>query len=163
MKRKHLMGAVLVGLLALALATAQNPLGGVMKGGRKGKTTITSDRLEFDYKDYVALFEGNVKVQDPQFVLTSQKMLVFFENTNDVRRLDAIGNVRVVSEDRVATCGKATYTRDNGAIVMQDQPVVVKGANTLRGSKITIWVGDNRVDVEGAVKLEGEAESKRKP
>jgi lipopolysaccharide export system protein LptA len=147
------MVAVL-GFAAVAV-TAQNPLGELSKRSRTGKTTITSDRLEFDYKDYVALFEGHVKVVDPQFTMTANKMLVFFENTNDVRRLDAIGKVKVVSADRTATCGKATYTRANGAIVMQEQPEVSKGPNTIRGGTITVWIGDNRVEVDGAVQLEG--------
>lgn len=141
--------------LAGAVGMAQNPLAGLAKSERTGKTTITSDKLEFDYKDYVALFEGHVKVVDPQFTLTANKMLVFFENTNDVRRLDAIGNVKVVSGDRTATCGKATYTRANGAIVLQEQPVVTKGPNTIRGGMITVWIGDSRVEVNEAVQLEG--------
>ncbi len=147
-------------LLALAgmlgAAVAQDALASAVKGRKaQGPTRITSDRLEFDYKDYVALFDGNVKVADPQFVLTANKMLVFFENTNDVRRVDAVGNVKVVSLDRTVTCGKATYLRANGSIEMFDQPVVSKGENTIRGRKITIWIDDNRVEVDGAVQLEG--------
>ncbi len=140
----------------LGTAAAQDAVTALARGRRtQGTTRITANKLEFDYKDYVALFDGNVKVADPQFVLTADKMLIFFENTNDVRRVDAVGNVKVVSQDRTATCGKATYIRANGAIEMLEQPVVRKGPNMLRGRKITVWVNDNRVEVEGAVQLEG--------
>lgn len=140
---------------------AQNPVSALTRGRKvKGTTRITSNKLEFDYKDYVALFDGNVKVADPQFVLTADKMLIFFENTNDVRRVDAVGNVKMESLDRRATCGKATYLRATGAIELMEQPVVQKGPNTLRGRKITVWINDNRVEVEGAVQLEGMTGSK---
>lgn len=147
----------------MLIAAGTDPVAGALKsknGKARGTTTITSDRLEFDYKDYVALFEGHVKVVDPQFVLTSDKMLVFFANTNDVTRLDAIGHVKMTSLDRTATCGKAVYTRSNGAIVLTQDPVVSKGQNVLRGEKITVWVGDQRVDVEGGVQLQGTPEKK---
>jgi len=119
---------------------------------REGTSTISSDKLEFDYQDFVARFEGNVRVVDPQFVLTADRILVFFDKdakTNEVRRLDAIGNVKVTSEDRAGSCGKAVYTRATGAIVLTQSPVVSKGENVLRGEKITVWLGESRIDVEG--------------
>ena len=139
-----------------ALFAAGDPLAGAMRSRKTpGTTKITSDRLEFDYKDYVALFEGHVKIVDPQFTLTADQMLVFFANTNDVTRVDAVGHVTMQSQDRKATCGKAVYTRSNGAIVLTGDPVVSKGENVLRGQKITVWIGDSRVDVEGGVQLQG--------
>ena len=156
------LSLLLLACAATALLAAADPLSGAMRSGKgpRGQTTITSDRLEFDYKEYVALFEGHVKVADPQFTLTADRMLVFFENTNDVSRVDAVGHVHMVSLDRKATCGKAVYTRNNGAIVLTLDPIVSKGDNSLRGQKITIWLGSSRVDVEGGVQLQGTPDRK---
>ena len=159
---KHLP-LLLLALSATMLLAQSDPLSKAVhsnKGQPRGTTTITSDRLEFDYKEYVALFEGHVKVVDPQFTLTSDRMLVFFENTNDVSRVDAVGHVHMVSLDRTASCGKAVYTRNNGAIVLTSDPIVSKGENTLRGQKITVWTGSSRVDVEGGVQLQGTPDKK---
>lgn len=155
-----LLSAILVAAVTTtALLGAGDPLTGAMRSRKgSGTTTITSDRLEFDYKDYVALFEGHVRIVDPQFTLTADQMLVFFANTNDVTRVDAVGHVNMQSQDRKATCGKAVYTRSNGAIVLTGDPVVSKGENVLRGQKITVWIGDSRVDVEGGVQLQGRPE-----
>ena len=146
-----------MGVAASALF-AEDPLA-VLKDARprEGTTTISANTLEFDYKDFVALFDGNVRVEDPQFTLSADKLLVFFDKTNEVRRLDAIGNVKVISDDRTGTCGKAVYTRATGSIVLQYNPVVSKAENTLSGDIITVWLNDSRVDVEGNVKLEGVA------
>ena len=160
---KALRLSLLLAIAASALLAATDPIASAVRGGKgkpRGTTTVTSDRLEFDYKDYVALFEGHVKIVDPEFTLTADQMLIFFENTNEVARVDAVGHVNMVSLDRKATCGKAVYTRSNGAIVLTGDPVVSKGPNTLRGQKITVWVGDNRVDVEGGVQLQGTPETK---
>ena len=160
---KALRLSLLLALSATAILAATDPIASAVRGNKgkpRGTTTVTSDRLEFDYKDYVALFEGHVKIVDPEFTLTADQMLIFFENTNEVARVDAVGHVNMVSLDRKATCGKAVYTRSNGAIVLTGDPVVSKGQNTLRGQKITVWVGDNRVDVEGGVQLQGTPETK---
>ena len=161
--RFPLSSALLLVCAATAMLAASDPLANSIhskKNGPRGVTTITSDRLEFDYKEYVALFEGHVKVDDPQFTLWADRMLIFFENTNDVSRVDAVGHVHMESLDRKATCGKAVYTRNNGAIVLSIDPIVSKGENTLRGQKITVWLGSSRVDVEGGVQLQGTPDKK---
>lgn len=130
--------------------------------GPRGTSTITSDRLDFDYKDMVALFEGNVHIVDPEFTMKADQMLIHFDNTNDISRVDAIGHVQADHADARATCGKATYTRANGAIVLTEKPFVKKGENSVRGEKITIFIGDSRVIVENGVELQGSPEQKTK-
>lgn len=132
--------------------------GSVFKGkGRSanaGPTIITSDKLEFDYKEFIALFDGHVVVKDPEFTLKADRMLVFFENTNSVKRVDAVGNVDLKSGDMTAVCGKATYTRDNGQVRIQADPIVTKGENRITGEVMSIWLKEERVVVENAVSLE---------
>ena len=127
-------------------------------------TRITSNKLDYDYKDNIAIFDGKVKVTDPQFTLTADRIMVFFDTggggTNNVRRLDASGNVHVVSEDREGKCGRAVYTRATATVVMLDSPVAKKGENSLKGEKITIFLEDSRIEVEGGVQLEGGVEKK---
>jgi len=123
---KKLALVLFAGMLACALF-AEDPLAALRATRPKGgTTTITSDTLEFNYKDFVALFDGNVRVEDPQFTLTADKMLIFFDKTNEVRRLDAIGDVKVVSDDRTGSCGRAIYTRATGTIVLQGDPALVE-------------------------------------
>ena len=163
---KKVVPAFLLSLLIIAIshpAFGQEDLFGQLKSQpREGTSTISSDKLEFDYQDFVAHFEGNVKVVDPQFVLTADRILVYFDKeakTNEVRRLDAVGNVKVTSEDRAGSCGRAIYTRATQSIALTQNPVVSKGENVLRGEKITIWLGESRIDVEGGVQIEGVAGS----
>ena len=144
------------GMLALALIAAESPIDLKKRDPDAGPTVISSDRMEFDYKDFIALFEGSVKVKDPQFSLSADKMLVFFENTNDVKRVDAVGNVYLVSGDMTATCGKASYTAKNGTVAVQSNPgepmpIVTKGENRITGELMTIWLNEELVVVEKKV------------
>ena len=100
------------------------------------------------------MFDGHVVVKDPEFTLKADRMLVFFENTNSVKRVDAVGNVDLKSGDMTAVCGKATYTSDNGQVRIQTDPVVTKGENKITGEIMSIWLKEQRVVVENEVSLE---------
>lgn len=118
------------------------------------ETIITSDKIDFDYNEGVILFDEHVVVDDPQFVMRSDRLLVFMESTNDVSQVMAVGNVVFSNEMRSATCDKAVYTRKDGQVVLSgDVRLKTEGETTgeVRGKKVVIWVDDERVEVlEGA-------------
>lgn len=159
--------AVAAAIAVPASAAGGSPLDAFGKGGSKGPTKITSDRLEFDYHSFVALFTGNVVVTDPDFVLKTDKMLVFFENTNDVKRVDCVGNVDMTKDDIRARSGRAAYTRENAQVLMEDEPVVTKGSGddkqTVSGETIRIWLNDERIVVENGVGVESSGGSFTQP
>ena len=165
-----LFAAALAAAIALpgVSSGAGSPFAGHGKRGASGPTKITSDRLEFDYHNFVALFDGHVVVTDPEFVLRTDKMLVFFENTNDVKRVDCVGNVDMRSDDIHAKAGRAIYTRENAQVVLQDEPVVTKEASdtdrqSVSGETIRIWLNDERVVVENGVGVESTGGSFKTP
>jgi len=152
-------------LLGAALAPAAgNPLAGRKRPANAAPTVITSDQLEFDYQNFVALFDGHVVVKDPEFTLKTDRMLVTFENSNDVKRVDCIGNVDMTSDDIHAQCGRAVYTRENALVVMSDEPVVTKGPDQrVAGQVINIWLDDERVEVKNGAAVEARPNSFKKP
>lgn len=156
--------ALLSALPASAAGGAKGPLAGRKRPADAGPTVITSDQLEFDYQSFVALFDGHVVVKDPEFTLKTDRMLVTFENSNDVKRVDCIGNVDMVSDDIHAVCGRAVYTRDNALVVMSDEPVVMKGPDQrVAGQVINIWLDDERVEVKNGAAVEAKPNSFKKP
>ncbi len=119
---------------------------GAMAGTPPAETVISADHLTFDYRDFVAIFAGNVEVIDPQFAMRSDHMIVYFEGTNDVRQVKATGNVRVFSEDREAECNEAFYTKATEEIIMIGNASLRRGADIVRGDRITIWLNDERIE-----------------
>ncbi len=114
------------------------------------ETVITSDKIDFDNREGVILFDENVFVDDPQFSMRSDRLLIFMEGTNDVSQVMSIGNVVFSNEMRSATCNKAIYTRMDGQIVMTGNVRLKTEGETageVQGEKVVIWVDDERVEV----------------
>ena len=118
------------------------------------ETVITADKIDFDNKEGVILFDENVLIDDAQFIMRSDRLMVFMESTNDVSQIMAVGNVSITNELRHATCDKAVYTKKDAQIVMsadvgRDVYLVTQGdtAGTVKGARVVIWLDDERVQV----------------
>ena len=134
-----------------------NPLFGMLgsgskngaEGGATNGMTIVSDRIEYDYKEMVIAFDEHVHVTDPQYQMTCDRLLVFLEGTNQIKRIIAAGKVDASQSDRHATCDKAVYEHATGEIVMTGNPVLTRGADRVVGTRITVYQSDQRMVVEG--------------
>lgn len=157
--KRFLPFALVLAAIVAAAAGGSNPLAGRKRAADAGPTVVTSDKLEYDYKNYIALFDGHVNVKDPEFTLKADRMIIFFERTNDVQRVACTGNVKMTSDDIVIVCGKATYTRLNAHVLLEDEPVVTKGEQRLTGESIDVWLNDSRVVVNNGVGVEARANS----
>ena len=116
-------------------------------GARDQPTVITSTQIAFDYKEMVAVFEENVRVENPQFLLLADRVLVFLEGTNDIKQIMAIGHVSVTNELRSASCDKAVYTRATEQLVLTGNARLQRGDNSVSGNRIDIWLNDERMEV----------------
>ncbi len=82
-------------------------------------TSIDSNLLDFNVDKRIASFEGNVIAVDPQLKLTCTKMLVYFDQkSNEVIKIDAIGDVHMYHEGKEAIGEKARFTRETGVIIL---------------------------------------------
>jgi lipopolysaccharide transport protein LptA len=120
------------------------------------ETMITSDKIDFDNREGVILFDDHVIVDDPQFNMRSDRLLVFMEGTNDVSQVMAIGNVTFSNEMRSATCNKAVFTKKDGQVVMTGDVRMKSEGETsgeVSGEQVVIWVDDERVEVLKGAKI----------
>ncbi|HRT29463.1 MAG TPA: LptA/OstA family protein [Kiritimatiellia bacterium] len=170
LKRFTGMSVAAAGLLAVAgvFAQAAADSGGAAKKADAAKTTgakaakaeaqtapereavITAERIEFDNKEGVILFDENVVVDDAQFVMRSDRLLVFMEGTNDVQQIMAVGRVSITNLNRSASCDKAVYTRKDGQIVMTGNARLMRQGDEggeVTGNRITFWLDDERMEV----------------
>ena len=115
-------------------------------------TKISAERMEYNYKEAVAIMTDNVVVDDARFRLTSDRLFVFLEGTNTLSQLVVMGRVAVSNENRRASCDKAVYTKADGRLVMVGNAKLKNISpdgkeSTVSGDKITIWVEDQRMEV----------------
>lgn len=110
------------------------------------RTTITSDRLTFDYQRFTAEFEKNVVVVDANMRLQSDKLNVIFDNESNMKQVIAMGNVRMWQQDKMGTCQKAIYVAKTGEILLIGDAQLKRGADLIKGDKITFWVNEDRME-----------------
>ena len=119
---------------------------------------ITADRTDYDRKEGVVLFDRNVHVDDTQYQMHADRLFLFLEGTNDLKRLVAIGHVAITNEDKRAYCARATFNKKLGRVVMYSSDEITaelreegKKGSDVRGEKITFWLDSEQVEVENPV------------
>ena len=134
-----------------AAAKAGLKLGSKAKSATPGReAVITAERIEFDNKEGVILFDQKVLVDDEQFVMRADQLLVFMEGTNDVQQIMAVGSVSITNDNRCASCDKAVYTKKSGQIVMTGHAKLMRQGSQggeVTGERITFWLDDERMEV----------------
>jgi len=106
----------------------------------KGPTEITAkDEVQFDGSARMAIFVGSVKVIDPQFTMTTDKLTVWMNKQEDgggIRDAEANGNVIIVHANPQKNNGQAeagaspqTSPVANTAIFPQAAPTASPGAS----------------------------------
>lgn len=119
---------------------------------------ITSDRTDYDRKEGVILFDGNVHVDDDEYQMCSKQLYVFLDGTNELKRIVAIGDVAITNDTRHGSCAKAAYTKSIGKVVMYGDgkgtmaKLIDEGKrrSEVEGKKITFWIDSEQVEVEGS-------------
>lgn len=112
------------------------------------KTTITSDRLSFDYQRMTAEFEKNVVVVDSNMQLQADKLTVVFDNESSMKQAIAIGSVRLTQQDKIGTCQKAIFIAKTGEIMLVGDAQIKRGNDLVKGDKITFWINEDRMVCE---------------
>lgn len=124
---------------------------------------ITADKLVTDSRSNTAQFSGSVRAVQGQSILTADNLTLIFDakgdnsanaamsgDTNDIKRIEARGNVRIEFDNRVAVGEQAVYITDERKLVLEGPGAkVVSGKDEVIGSKITFYRDDGRVSMEG--------------
>ena len=125
---------------------------------RSGRdAVITSERTDYDRKEGIILFDRNVFVDDEQYQMHADRLFVFLDGTNDLKRIVAIGNVSITNESRTASCSRAVFTKAASKIVMYGDETSnarledpSQRGGMVEGKKITFWLDAEQVSVEGS-------------
>jgi lipopolysaccharide export system protein LptA len=128
----------------------------------------TSDKVIFDSAEHYAEMIGNVKVTQGETVITANTLKIHYHNNkpttpnqlpgNDtVEKIVAKGNVRIELDSGIALSDEAVYHTDIRELILTGGAKLIRGENTISGSKITINRKNGRVTVESSDKKPVEA------
>ena len=140
-------------------------------------TVIFSDTMDIDSGKNLAVFTGNVKVEDQELKIDCHKMTIYLEDTakegeegktapegQDIKKSKGVskifceGDVVIVrkppenetdKEEPKANAGKAEYDVKEGKIVLSENPILMQGEQKIVGDKITVFRDTEKMIVEG--------------
>jgi len=125
------------------------------KGGlgfidKKKPIDIVSDTMEgFDKENYV-IFKGNVIAKQDGLYIYSDTMEAFMSaDTNEIERANAKGNVKIIEQNRTATCKEAFFDNLKGEILLKGNAVVTSGQDKVEGDVVTYYVNEDLAVVDG--------------
>ena len=162
----NLMSVVGVGLLALGRAigpaNAQSSSGigaNLTDAGSKSKAAvdISADSMELLEEQNKAVFSGNVDAVRGKIKLKSNKLVVDYKEVTrkngskktEVRFLNAIGRVKIVSGNQTITSDRAKMDVKANKAVISGNVTVVQGKTRLKGSKLFLNLTTGQSRMEG--------------
>jgi len=124
---------------------------------------ITARHADYDRRDGVIFFDGDVVITDPDMTLHGDRLHVFVDPLNQLKRIVVTGNVAITNDLKSGHCDRATYVKDLHRIIMYGvpgQPARLvddsKSRSVVEGAKITFWTDSEQVQVDvPTILLEG--------
>jgi lipopolysaccharide export system protein LptA len=134
--------------LLLATTAAAAPL--ESGSASREPVEVTSDSLEADDVAKTVIFIGHAVAKQGDVTIHGDRLTIHSAaGGNDVERMIAEGNVRIVQGQRTATGDRAEYLRAEERIVLTGSPRVSEGQNSVQGHEIVLFLKENRSVVKG--------------
>ncbi len=115
----------------------------------KGPIIITSTTLIADNQAHTVLFENSVIARSTDMTLNADQMLVHYdEESGDITKIIAKGNIKLIKGTRVITAKEAAYYADKETIIFTGDPRAIEKENVVTGKKMTYYLDEDRFLVE---------------
>jgi len=113
----------------------------------KGKYNFQADSLLYYFKASTYILEGKVVMKGKDLDMVCD-IVHIYSLDNEVDRIEADGNVRVMAKGTVAKSEKAVYHFKEGTIVFTQSPRVIKDNMEMKGVRVTYTTNDGKLSVE---------------
>ncbi len=112
---------------------------------------ITAQELEVLQQERQSIFTGDVVAIQGEMTLSADQLIIHLQEDQDqVDHLEAIGRVRFLQQDRVATADRAVFQQEEEVLILTGNAVVTQGENTISGDEITLFIQENRTLIKGS-------------
>ena len=150
--------SLFISLIAIAIcpgAVAQNAeVGfGIVQQNKGLPVEVTADSLAVDQATGKAIFTGNVVIVQGEMRLSANEVLVLYsEDPRGITRVEATGEVILISGEDAAESERADYDVTDGTIVMTGNVLLAQGLSTLTADKMTVQIESGTAQMSGSVK-----------
>ncbi|MFW0777237.1 MAG: lipopolysaccharide transport periplasmic protein LptA [Rickettsiales bacterium] len=161
MKKKIAVASVMLVLASMtsSLVFAAAP-SALSKRGNNEPIEINADTLEVFQEENRAVFTGHVVAIQGDVRLKSEKMNVFYRNTenkedtqNAIKKIDVSGSVFLSTPDETASGDFGTYDVEHNKIHLNDNVVLTREKNVLKGDKLTYDLTAGKSVISGGAKV----------
>lgn len=168
---KKLIPFLLAALLFSPCAQAAAP--SLLDDSADQPVDVTADTMEYSADSSTVVFRGNVEAVRGTFKMWSETLTLVLKKQsgkeekkeeksekkskdlskgNDIDRIIAEKNVRFKNETQHGTAQKATFLAEKNILILEGDPVLQDGDNSIRGNVIRYFMNENRSVVEGSAK-----------
>jgi lipopolysaccharide export system protein LptA len=138
---------------AAAVAQGANVAFGAVKADPSLPVEVTADNLDVNQEDGSAEFTGNVFISQGEMRLSAKRVLVIYEQEKSgIQRMEATGDVVLVSGPDAAQADRADYTIETGVIVMTGDVLLTQGQNTVTSNEMVVNLVTGTAQMAGRVK-----------
>jgi outer membrane protein assembly factor BamD len=115
---------------------------------QKKPIDIVSDTMEGFEKEKYVIFKGNVVAKQDDLYIYSDSMEAYMStDTNEIDKANAKGHVRIIKQNRTATCQEAYFDNVKGEILLKGNAVVTSDKDRVEGDEVTYYVNEDRAVV----------------
>lgn len=119
---------------------------------------IKADQLQADNKGKLAVFTGRVVSKQDDITIYSDRLEIYYgEGKDEVDKIIAIGNVRILQTNRIGTGGHAVYESKLGKVTLTINPRVTQDKDTVTGKVIIYYLDEDRSEVQSGENTRVEA------
>lgn len=146
--RLYLFCLALICLWSLFPASAISSEIPVHKDRSSLPITVKSNEMTADNKGKTAIFSGKVVAKQGDITIFSDKLVIgYADKSGEVENVEALGNVRIIQQNRTGFADHAVYNSRTGRIVLTGTPRIVQGGDSISGKVITYYVDDEKSEV----------------
>lgn len=113
---------------------------------------VTADTLDVNQESGSAEFRGNVLIGQGEMRLSAERVLVIYADGGGIQRLEAEGDVILVSGPDAAQAQRADYSVATGVVVMTGDVLLTQGKNALTSERMTVNLTSGTAQMAGRVK-----------
>lgn len=150
---RPLVTALIVALAPLPAAAQTDVAFGGMQQDTSAPVEVTADSLSVDQADGTALYTGNVVIAQGEMRLAAPRVLIVYsEDSQRIRRMEATGGVTLVSGSEAAEAQRADYDIDAGQVVMSGNVLLTQGPSALTSERMVVNLKDGNAQLTGRVR-----------
>lgn len=152
MTRTGLMSCLALSFLLAAPALAQTGFGRAQDVGQP--VEVTADALQVDQQTGLATFSGHVLIGQGEMRLSADKVTVTYAagDRQKISKLNAQGNVTLVSGADAAEAQAADYDVGSGNVVLKGDVLLTQSGNVLAGDTVTVNLASGTANASGRVR-----------